>query len=784
MPLAVATSTQTVPADAVNHTVTKPTGTVDGDYLLVCGSVDQDGSLGLLGSPGPEWISIHSGGSGGGSPNQAGWFRLWYKYASSEGASWVFTASAATNAQFTALRITGAAGAYVAAVGAGGTATPSTTHLAPSVAAQSAGDLLISGWQIIPQATASTYIAQGSMTQHGTTGSVSGTWLRHLVASEVLSAAGSTGTRTMTTSITPALFGDSNWSIVLSTAIVAATGFSPDQISARGIPLTVRLKTRRKDMDVTGQISELSFRSSIPGGFASCQIALNRPLDIQPDEIEYFATLFVYDGRNGAVVWEGRLEDPGRGAGESGEVWSITAVGPKVYAQDLTFPVIYVDRSLDRWKRSRYSHPRGETSTSEVGDDQDSLMVSVSQGTVIDTSWAGDWIYRHAYYCGQLLARVRWEHIEGGASTNYQTKMFFRANIGAALFSVQDNWAVTEQTQAVNINTVGYDQTADVVSFRAQRDNSGTTADALAWSQAYNIVVRTVIKKVDGTDNLSPTGYNVNNIDPNEVVTDLLGRALQKYDGANAVIIGSGVDIDQLCYPDGTTAEQILNDLALYDPGFYWAAWESNTAGKNRFEYRPWPTTVRYEAGIEDGFDSPGSASDLYNAVRVRYLNPNNSVRTIRRTQSVPELTDAGITREAYIDLSDEIGSAANAAYIGDNFLIEHRYPPNAGTLRIGQPIIDNNTGRMIHPWEILPGHLIRVRGVLPRVDALNPTSRDGVTVFRVVSVEFSISDGIAVLELDSFTRTLTRTVADLGKAIGHAAGKPSFSGAIKMRKK
>jgi hypothetical protein len=121
------------------------------------------------------------------------------------------------------------------------------------------------------------------------------------------------------------------------------------------LPITVRLKTRRKDVDVTNQIGELSFRSSIPGGFASLNISLSRPLDLPPDEIEYFGKVYVYDGRNGNTLWEGRLEDPGRGAGDQGEVWSITAVGSRAHTQDRVFPVIYVDRSLDRWRRSRYS---------------------------------------------------------------------------------------------------------------------------------------------------------------------------------------------------------------------------------------------------------------------------------------------------------------------------------------------------------------------------------------------------------------------------------------------
>jgi hypothetical protein len=551
------------------------------------------------------------------------------------------------------------------------------------------------------------------------------------------------------------------------------------------LPLTVRLKTRRKDIDVTNQIGELSFRSSIPGGFASLTISLSRPLDLPPDEIEYFGKVYVYDGRNGRTLWEGRLEDPGRGAGPDGEVWSITAVGSRAHAQDRVFPVIYVDRSLDRWRRSRYSSSAAaQTSIGEIDEDTPAIIMSASEGATVTTSWAADMIYRSIYWCGQLVARIRADHVGDGTSSNYHATIFARTGSGAATFSTQDNWATTPQTLGANINTVGWDQTTNVVSIRNQRDNSNTTADAFTTVYYYNIVVRAVIKKADGTDNLSPVGYNVNNIDPSEVVVDLLGRVLNKFDGVNATIVGSGVDIDQLAYPDGTTADAILEELQLYDPGFYWAAWESNPANDlARFEYIPWPSTIRYDATTEDGFDAPSSASDLYNRIRVRWLDPGNFIRHTVRTQTVPELSDAVLTREAYIDTSDEIGSPIMAAYIGDNFLNEHRYPPNAGTLRVARPISDNDTGRTVMPWEILPGHLIRVRGVQPRVDALNPTNRDGVTVFRVISVDFSAADGTATLELDSYVRSITRVLADIDRSVDFVP-KPNIRNAIKRRRK
>lgn len=553
------------------------------------------------------------------------------------------------------------------------------------------------------------------------------------------------------------------------------------------LPLTVRLRTRRKDIDITSQVGELSFRSSVPGGFASLTTSLNRPLDLAPDEIEYFGSVFVYDGRNGRTLFEGRLEDPGSGSGDQGEVWNITAVGSRAHTQDRVFPVIYVDRSLERWKRSRYtSSASAQTTTGEVDEDVPALVMSASEGAAVPLTWAADMIYRSAYWCGQLIARIRCDHVGDGTSSNFHAAIFARPGAGAATFSTLNNLATTTQTLAANLGSTGWvPSTTNVVSLRYQRDNSATVADGLTTLYFFNVVVRTVLKNADGTDNFNAASYTVNNVDPSEIVADLLGRVLTRFDGANATIVSSGVDIDQLAYPDGTTADEILTEMSLYDPGFYWAAWESNPAsGRARFEYVPWPTTVRYEASTDDGYDSPSSGSDLYNRVRVRWLDPSGFVRHTVRTQVVPSLDDAGLIREAFIDTSDEIGSSLTSQYIGDNFLNEHRYPPNAGTLTIARPIQDNLTARTVMPWEILPGHLIRVRGVEPRVDAINPTDRDGITIFRVISVDFNAASGVATLELDSSVRTVTRAIADIQRKITHGPSPTLSGGVIKHRKK
>lgn len=532
------------------------------------------------------------------------------------------------------------------------------------------------------------------------------------------------------------------------------------------LPLTVRIRTGRKDVDITAQVADLSFRSSIPGGFASATLTLSRPLDSQPEDIEYYARVYVYDGRNGETVWEGRLEDPGRGAGDAGEVWSITAIGPQAHAKDRVFPIIYVDTDLTRWGPSNTTTHGGRLERGELDEDTPTLECYANEGEPVPTSWEATYTYRAIRYCGQRLARVRMDHVELGTSSNYQTIIKTRTGAGGGVVVASDNWNTTPNAISALYGSAGWVDGMDVVSIGAERNVSAGVADDLARTKLSGMSVRAALKNADGTDITSGAAYTVNNIDPVEVIADLLGRYLTKYDGPNAILIGSGVDITQMAYPNGITAAEVLDDLAVFDPAYYWAAWESDqTTDLYRFEYVPWPTTVRYEADIFDGFDSPGSASELYNAVVVRWLagGPgHHPPHWTRRTQSVPTLTDAGLTREFLIDLSDEIGSSANAIRVGDNFLAEHRYPPNAGTLKVARPILDQDTGRMVSPWEILPGHLIRVRGVLPRVDGLNPTDRDGVTVFRIVAVDFSASDATATLELDSNPRTVAHALKSL----------------------
>jgi hypothetical protein len=526
------------------------------------------------------------------------------------------------------------------------------------------------------------------------------------------------------------------------------------------MPIGIRLVNSATDVRIEEQVRDLTFRSSIPGGFASATISLDRPLSLAPPELELFTSVYVYDTRNAETLWEGTLEDPGRGSSTSGEIWELSAIGPAGHAKDAFAPYIFIDRSMDRWQRSGYSTVTAATDNVETTVFTPALQVSAEDGTPIPTTWRGDWIYRSLFYTGQRIGRLGFAHTDGKNDANFRVGIVGRTGAGAETYNVTQAWSIAGTIASVNVGSGTWPTAADVVSIRTQRDTSSTTGDSSTWSWVYNLAIRAQLLNADGTTNTNPASYAVDWFEPVLAVADLLGRFLPRYDGANADLQGSGAIIDQLAYPDGASPAEILDDLMVYEPAYYWAAWETNPlTGKYRFEFVPWPTTVRYEATTFDGFNSPGSAADLYNKVVVRYLDPDGEIRAFTQTQTV-----AGLTwdRTFYIDLSDETGSDTNAATVAANFLEEHRYPPNAGTLTVARPILDNDTGRMVYPWEIKPGGLIRVSGVVPRVDSLNPSARDGVTVFKVVSVDFSTSTGSATLELDSYSRTVARALASL----------------------
>lgn len=522
------------------------------------------------------------------------------------------------------------------------------------------------------------------------------------------------------------------------------------------VPLAVRLTTASGDKHVTRRLRDLSFRAVVPGGFASASLTFDQPLATTDPAVGVYGKCYIYDGRNGATVWEGRQEDPGRTASSDGQVWTLNCFGPSVHAEDRLLTALYVDNAIDTFQQTNTATIKG-AQVSATDDNPPLLQIALPNGLVV-ASGSATALCRLLDDCGQNVGRYSVSWGAGVTDANYQILTRYRASVGGAATNIGTATLNTGGGTITGRVTADIPTGSRMVDVALHPTVAGTVSDDNHWITAQ-VVLQGTRYTAAGTEQTAAASYTSNTILASDVVADLLGRVLNQFDGANATIATTPYGIDRLVYPDPTTAGQILDDLMALESAYYWAAWESTSTGKARFEWSLWPTVVRYETSITGDFDSPGDVGDLYNAALVRWTAPNGRPRSTRVTQAQTDLDNAGLTREALVDLGANVGSTANATQAGTRFLADHNTVPNAGTLTIGTPVLDLVNGRTVQPWELVPGTLIRVRGVLPRVDALNATDRDAVTVFRVLSTEYRASDNTCALELDSYPRSLANQI-------------------------
>lgn len=538
--------------------------------------------------------------------------------------------------------------------------------------------------------------------------------------------------------------------------------------------LSIRLRTATRDIHITSEVEDLSFGANSPGGYADCTLSLHRPLAFTPAEVAQFGRLYIYDARNAGVVWEGRLQDPGRAANDRGEVYNLSGVGGQAHLLDDTRQLYYIDTEVSRWEKTDVATAAASVETladtgASTSVETPALILRIPQGTAVNPTDPSRAVAAHRGFAaaGQKIAGIQFDWDSGLTSANLVASMYAATQgVGAADIA----WTTTFNVAGGTINRV-VDPGAGASAWTNGRNKpilrfhytaaAGTASSDTWWLQITNLSVRAMLYNQSGTE--ITTGYGNQYVLAADIVADLLGRQLgATIDGANATIFTTSYQIEHLAYPDGVNPQQVLTDLIGFEQGYTYHVWQSNPANdKFTFEWTPWPTTVRYEADVVDGFDSPASGNTVYNQVAVRWHN-RGTIRVSLLTQTVPMLDNFGLTRTAYIDLGDEASTANNAHQVGQQFLSEHQYPVNAGRLTISRPILDTQAGRMVQPWEIKPGTLIRVRGVAPYPDSLNNTGRNGVTVFKVAATSYSSSDATATLDLDVYAPSVARALAAL----------------------
>lgn len=546
---------------------------------------------------------------------------------------------------------------------------------------------------------------------------------------------------------------------------------SPQSRTLR-VPITVTLSTATASRNITRSVGDVRFRHTIPGGFASCTVDLNRAFADYSEELAQYARLRFTDGRNGSVLWEGRLEDPGRTASAQGQVWSLTAYGPQAHAKDIEAPYVAADKDLSRWVRG-YGTQTYVTDAQEDSQDPSVagrllgplIRFSASDGTVIGPTSI---LARYYYPCflesgqrvGTILGSARVGPMTGPLASEHRCRVQLTddTTMTGGMEQATDFTALAfPQSFSLRkgVDWVGNDKPVPVLEWRYINQSNTFVAGSVTWALfGDRLTVRPIMHRADGSEIPTTNGAEV---DPeyaaaSEIVADLLGGGrLPRFDGAGASIAPtSRTTINQFAYPDPVTADQLLTDLMVVEPLYYWAAWESNAARKARFEWALWPGEVKHIIAMVDGCDLPTSTAEMYNAVSVRWKDSLGRIRRTRRVSVVPQLDGAGLIRESALDLGDNVSSQEAAVSAGDGFLADHAYPRGTGTLTVAREVMDRQTGRMLAPWELRPGCLVQIRGADPSAYSQGASARNGRNVFRVIAVEFDSSTGAATLELDS----------------------------------
>jgi hypothetical protein len=404
------------------------------------------------------------------------------------------------------------------------------------------------------------------------------------------------------------------------------------------------------------------------------------------------------------------------------------------------------------------------TEIEDTDDDGESRGFKFKAGTgdTITTSDEGYMEYRQLYYCGQRIGRVSGNWSFGFADgANYRGAGDGRATAGGAWGT---DWFLQDSNTSGSfirqVTTHITDTTESMIRFRFIRNTSSITGAKSHWFKLWNLHVYGQRYKDDGT--LETTGGQYTQaLSDLQVVNDLLGRLLPRYEKGSVTSLIS--DLGHFAYYDSATAEEILNDLMA--AGSQRLMWLTQPAqyygGKPRFSWWVDAFVLRYELPLDSGADAQKSITELYNKVTVRWKDKKGRPRNTIRTTSGDLLTANGQVRQAFIDVGSTVNTLTTAQAVGDAFLAAHSKPVNNSTITVNRPTLDYVNGNTVHPWQIQPDELVRLRGGAGEpLTLFGDDAKEGIG--RIVAVDYTASTNTATLELNLEPRNVSNALRKL----------------------
>lgn len=520
-------------------------------------------------------------------------------------------------------------------------------------------------------------------------------------------------------------------------------------------PISVRLQTDARDEILGDKCRGLTYRKVSDGGYAGGTLKLiGRWEDWRLGPNDH---VFAYNGQNASVLWEGYCDNPGAQFDTDGESFEIGVQGAMTKAASKADPCLFLDTSHENWRSDDRNDERlSDASTAESSawpdSEVDALMVSFASGNPIAKGSEARMVHDLCDEAPMGIGGFGFK-TKGGLNANgYQWRVTL-SNNGL----VESGTMKTSTEFPAGVIGLTFPEAGDILKIRLRRTKGATNimTDRVWVGFATPVVVGNRLK-LDGTRQLdSLTDLTV--VKAQQVVRDVVRRMMPKVNPRLSLVENDGTyEIDQLCYPDPVRATGILEDLNLFEPDMLWLIGPSDAGGYHTFTYRAWDTTPRYEISVADGYEAPGGEIELCNRLVVGWVGPKGQKRSTEVTQYVAELGGSPATAGAEIrdadkiELDESVSSRANALRIGEQVLRLKNHPPKAATATIVRPVYDSVAGRMVAPWEIEPGYLVRVR----------ETGDD----LRITEVEVNTEDMAAALTLGEPAPTQEQLIARLAK--------------------
>lgn len=354
------------------------------------------------------------------------------------------------------------------------------------------------------------------------------------------------------------------------------------------------------DPDVNNQPDNLTFSTSMPGGFDQCSLTLNRDPRVNWPDLQELSTVTAYGLAGSQVAYQGRIEEFPSQAGQQSS-FSPTIAGWQNHLQDDQYAaVIFIDRELANWndptttRQINLINSGLQTSSFlsyQVGADPANKIALIFSGTWPWPLAAGAVPIAEAWYGNGAakLARIQASAISQLSST-YQLDTtgsingFDQLNI---LFC-SDNTAVTSSngTNDISANGSSHTVTASTVepyglvqllnaagASGSPPDNTtlGIALENLAAIGNHGLTLQT---GASGTSPSYDDGYLASDIE-GYVLTNWCPK-LAYSTGTSGTIQPSSFVIPQLAFPSATTPDAIItaaNQFELRD----WAVWEATT---------------------------------------------------------------------------------------------------------------------------------------------------------------------------------------------------------------